>query len=193
MRRIGVLTVILTRDAIRRHVESGDICIDPYDPELTNPNSHNYRLGLCIRMLTDAVLDPMLPASTVDVELPQDGFVLNPGRLYLGATLEKIGSHKFVPSLIGRSSLGRLGLFLQVSADLGQLGAIHHWTLELVATQPIRVYPRMVIGQVSFWQPTGARLPYRGYCGTRSDPAPWLPMNIDQYHAEELVDDLNRL
>lgn len=53
-------------------------------------------------------------------------------------------------SLIGRSSTGRLGLFLQVSADLGHTGAEHKWTLELVAAKPIKIYPNMIIGQISF-------------------------------------------
>ena len=65
-------------------------------------------------------------------------------------------------SLIGRSSVGRLGLFLQITADLGQLGAKHSWTLELKVVQPLIVYPMMKIGQVSFWVPEGEFSDYDG-------------------------------
>ena len=58
-------------------------------------------------------------------------------------------------SLIGRSSMGRLGLFLQVSANLGHTTSCHQWTLELVAAKPIRLYPNMIIGQVTFWDNQG--------------------------------------
>jgi dCTP deaminase len=170
--------VILTGPKITEAVRSGLICIDPFEPEMVNPNSHNYRLGPTLRVATDPVADPFRSATSMEIELPADGYVLLPNRVYLGTTKEKIGSHRYVPSLIGRSSLGRLGLFLQISADLGQLGAVHHWTLEIVATQPIRIYPGMVVGQVSFWQPTGVRMEYAGYYGARSEPTLWDPAAV---------------
>ena len=58
-------------------------------------------------------------------------------------------------SLIGRSSIGRLGLFLQVSANLGHVTSCHKWTLELFPCKNIRIYPRMKIGQISFWSTLG--------------------------------------
>ncbi len=85
------------------------------------------------------------------VSLSSRGYVLNPGKVYLGATLERIGSDRYVTLLLGRSSIGRLGIFLNVTADLGHLGSCSHWTLELTVVQPVRVYPGMKIGQVSFW------------------------------------------
>jgi dCTP deaminase len=88
--------------------------------------------------------------------------VLMPGRLYLGHTEEIIGSYDYVTTLIGKSSMGRLGLYLQISADLGHQGAIHRWTLELCVVQPIRVYAGMVIGQVSFWKTHGKPNRYKG-------------------------------
>jgi dCTP deaminase len=94
----------------------------------------------------------------VRTHIPPEGFLLRPGRIYLGSTLEIIGSDTYVPSLIGRSSLGRLGLFLQITADLGHLGTKHCWTLELKTVQPLIIYAGMRIGQVSFWKPEGLEL-----------------------------------
>ena len=53
--------------------------------------------------------------------------------------------------LLGRSSIGRLGIFLNVTADLGHIGSCSHWTLEITVVQPVRIYPGTKIGQVSFW------------------------------------------
>ena len=83
--------------------------------------------------------------------MDSNGYVLKPHKLYLGNTIETIGSDKYVTQLIGRSSIGRLGLFLQVTAPLGHVGSRHKWTLELKCVQPLRVYPGMKIGQVTFW------------------------------------------
>lgn len=167
--------MILTGSAIADAVALGAIEIDPFDPACLNPNSYNYRLGPRLRYLRSDVADPAREAELHEIDMGEDGHVLAPGRVYLGNTVERIGGHECVPSLIGRSSLGRLGVFLQVSADLGQLGAVHQWTLEIVATQPVRLTPGMVVGQVSFWRPHGRRLPYSGHYGTRSEPSPWAP------------------
>lgn len=162
--------MILTGSAIGAAVTAGDITIDPFVNSLVNPNSYNYRLSPVLRVTDDEVVEPEVEGAYREFRIPEGGMVLHPGRLYLGTTVEIIGSSVYVPSLIGRSSLGRLGMFLQVSADLGQLGAVHRWTLEIVVVQPIRVYARMIVGQVSFWTPQGAKAPYRGFYGRRSDP-----------------------
>ncbi|MBX7551545.1 deoxycytidine deaminase [Streptomyces sp. tea 10] len=167
--------MILTGPAIIEAVGQGEITITPFDRSLVNPNSYNYRLAGTLKVPTTAVTDPRLDTPCRKVEIPEEGFVLQPGTVYLGSTAEEIGSRHFVPSLIGRSSLGRLGLFLQISADLGQLGACHSWTLEIVAVQPLRVYAGMRIGQVSFWAPEGHRQPYQGYYGRISEAVPCHP------------------
>jgi len=150
--------MILTGSEIKRQVKNGDIILEPFIPDLVNPNSYNYRLGDTLLEITDRIIDTKIPSRVNKITIPPTGFTLMPNKIYLGVTLEKIGSSKFVPSLIGRSSLGRLGLFLQITADLGHLGTCHHWTLELTCVQPLIVYPNMRIGQVSFWKPDGLKL-----------------------------------
>ncbi|MFI6324806.1 dCTP deaminase domain-containing protein [Nonomuraea sp. NPDC050556] len=160
--------MILTGSEIAAELAAGRIVIDPFTPELVNPNSVNYRLGSSLRVHRSRVIDPLTDHPTEEIVIPKEGIVLRPGRVYLGTTVERIGSGRYVPSLIGRSSLGRLGVFLQVSADLGNLGAVHRWTLELVVVQPIRLYAGMVVGQVSFWMPTGPIDAYQGHFGNFS-------------------------
>lgn len=156
--------MILTGSLIADEVRRGDITIDPFDPAAVNPNSCNYRLGPHIKRYDDAL------ASFVSAEIPTVGVELEPHRTYLGHTFEVIGSSTYAMSLIGRSSMGRLGLFLQVSANLGHTTSCHRWTLEMVATRPIRIYPGMVIGQVSFWCNRGAVVPSPPHYSQFSDP-----------------------
>ena len=137
--------LILTGAAIEAEVNRGRIVISEFCKSRLNPNSYNYRLGSVIKKYDED------SGRFSPIELPEWGFVLEPERMYLGSTLEVIGSSHFAMSLIGRSSMGRLGLFLQVSADLGHTTSCHSWTLELVACRRIRLYPEMIIGQVSFW------------------------------------------
>lgn len=143
--------MILTGPAIKTAVKAGDIAIDPFDRGQVNPNSYNYHLGRKLLVLGPG------GRPIRKILLSRRGFVLEPGKVYLGATLERIGSAKYVTLLLGRSSIGRLGIFLNVTADLGHLGSCSHWTLELTVVQRVRIYPEMKIGQVSFWMTNDER------------------------------------
>lgn len=159
--------MILTGNAIIDAVNSGDIVIDPFDTGSVNPNSYNYKLG------PDIYLVEPLPGGggrRVQLDMKDGRILLNKGALYLGHTYEKIGSRKYVTSLIGRSSVGRLGIFVQVSANLGHMGAIHRWTLEIVTALDVYVYPGQTFGQVSFWSCVGQSLPYQGWFGQHDEP-----------------------
>lgn len=147
--------MILTGSQILADWQAGNIIITPFDESQINPNSYNYRLGEVLFGATDDVMDPKAESNMEKIVIPANGYYLQPGRLYLGSTYEKIGSDKYSIQLIGRSSVGRLGLFLQVSASLGHVGTNHNWTLELKVVQPLKVYPRMKIGQITFWKVEG--------------------------------------
>jgi len=152
--------MILTSKAILRAWKAKEITIDPFDTRLLNPNSYNYRLSDEIIEIQSSKFG--LLHSSKRSKIAQNGFVLKPNRLYLASTFEIIGSHKYVVTLLGRSSIGRLGLFLNITADLGHTGAISQWTLELEVVQPLRVYPYMKIGQVAFWEQFGDIQKYNG-------------------------------
>lgn len=147
--------MILTGSEITRQVQNKKISIIPFAEKNVNPNSYNYRLGNSLLEIINFPIDTKNPPKSKQIKFASDGYVLKPGRLYLANTYEVIGSHHYVTSLIGRSSVGRLGLFVQITADLGNLGPAHSWTLELKVVQPLRIYPQMSIGQVTFWQPKG--------------------------------------
>ncbi len=148
--------MILTKLEIIKQVRKNRIKIQPFNEELLNPNSYNYRLAdQLIEFDTD--LDAKEKPKFRKIIIPESGYILKPGKLYLASTYEKIGSDNFVTQLIGRSSMGRLGLFLQITAPLGHVGTFHSWTLELKVVQPLRVYPLMKIGQVTFWKIKGRK------------------------------------
>jgi dCTP deaminase len=155
--------MILSGKEIEFQVGLGNITIDPFELGNVNPNSYNYRLGDLYAAVPQetASLGSRPPRHEIRA-IPDEGLILRPHQVYLATTYETIGSNRFVTLLSGRSSVGRLGLFLQLSADLGNLGPAHKWTLELTCVQPVIIYPRMRIGQLSFWVPSGAIAEYVG-------------------------------
>ena len=142
--------------------------INPFCEQAVNPNSVNYRLGTEIYQIRTNGNGEHLEKRLLGIK--NGRCLLRRGNLYLGHTLEEIGSKKYVTSLIGRSSIGRLGLFVQVSANLGHVGAIHRWTLELVPALDCYVYPGQTIGQVSFWTCMGDQVLYDGWFGRHDTP-----------------------
>jgi dCTP deaminase len=109
------------------------------------------------------VFDTRQPlVETTPATIPAEGVILQPNRLYLGETLEIIGSEQHACELYGTLSVAALGVWIQVSAPLGHTGAIVRWTLEIRVAQPIRVHPGMQIGKVAFWEVRGEVVPYRG-------------------------------
>jgi dCTP deaminase len=160
--------MILTGPEIIKQVEADRIRISPFNVKQINPNSYNFRLGDTIKYYVNDVLDPKIKQDVKIIKVDADGYVLNPGRIYLGHTFEVMGSDYYVPIIKGRSSSARLGLFIHVTADLIDIGSHNQWTLQLYAVQPIKVYPEMLIGQVTFWKVIGEIEKYKGkYQGSR--------------------------
>ncbi|MGP4104165.1 dCTP deaminase [Nonomuraea sp. KM90] len=164
--------MILTGPEIGAAARDGRIRISPFAQNQVNPNSYNVRLGPTLLTYTDPIIDAHRPNATRATTIGREGYVLRPDELYLGHTLEEVGSDTFVPLLFGRSSVGRLGLFVEITAPIGDIGFHGQWTLMLSPVRPLRVYPGMKIGQIMFFVSTGAIDPYRGKYQDAAGPRP---------------------
>lgn len=146
---------MLTGNEIKLQVAAGRIVIQPFDEKNIGPNSYDVHLADELAYYTEAILDPRQDNRYWTFKIPPDGFVLFPGRVYLGRTLEYTESPYHIPMYEGRSSLGRLGVFSHVSAGFGDVGFKGTWTLELVVAQPVRIYPGLRVGQLYWHNPDG--------------------------------------
>ena len=142
--------MILSGKEIAKQVSEGNIFISDFDAKRVNPNSYNLRLHNELLVYTDDVLDMKKPLKTETLIIPEEGLILSPGQLYLGRTYEKTSTGKYVPMLEGRSSVGRLGLFIHVTAGFGDIGFSGYWTLEIQCIQPVKIYPMVEICQIYY-------------------------------------------
>ena len=147
--------MILTGSEIQARLGT-DIAIEPFNPAQLNPNSYNLTLHNELLVYEEIVLDMRRPNRYRRYEIPPEGLVLSPNQLYLGRTIERTETHNLVPMLEGRSSIGRLGLFVHVTAGFGDVGFCGFWTLEMFAVQPIRVYSGVEIAQIFYHTLEGA-------------------------------------
>lgn len=175
--------MILTGQQILSEIKNGSISIEPFDVSKLNPNSYNLTLSdkLLVYELpfhSDAIKDcgriapgpytfmePIDMKSynkTLEIKIPEDGYVLQPGVLYLGETVEYTQSFKHVPCLEGRSSVGRLGINIHATAGFGDIGFCGKWTLEISCVQPVKIYPFIEICQIYYHEAKGEVVHYNG-------------------------------
>lgn len=154
--------MIITASEIRKAMKRKDIIIDPYDEKLLNPNSYNLRLHNELYVLQEGCLDMKKACAYDMLTIPPEGLVLEPNKLYLARTVEHTTSKKYVPLIEGRSSIGRLGIFIHATAGFGDVGFSGYWTLEISVIQPIRIYPFVEIAQIYFHTVKGKIEPYKG-------------------------------
>ncbi|NCY01473.1 MAG: dCTP deaminase [Planctomycetia bacterium] len=151
--------MILSGNEIREQL-GRNILIDPFDESRLNPNSYNLSLHDELLVYEEVVLDMRKSNRVERLRIPADGLVLTPNQLYLGRTVERTETHNYVPMIEGRSSIGRLGLFVHVTAGFGDVGFCGYWTLEMFAVQPVKIYPGVPICQIFFHEIAGAITEY---------------------------------
>lgn len=141
--------MILSGKEIQKHMGK-EIIIEPFEERKINPNSYNLSLHNELLIYEKDVLDMKKPNPTRKIIIPEEGLLLAPNKLYLGRTNEFTKTEKYVPMLEGRSSTGRLGLFIHVTAGFGDIGFAGYWTLEIFCIQPVIIYPDVEICQIYY-------------------------------------------
>ncbi|MEC7502523.1 MAG: dCTP deaminase [Planctomycetota bacterium] len=151
--------MILSGQQIESRLDD-DIIIDPYNPNQLNSNSVNLTLHDELMTYEEVVLDMRKANRVRRIPIPQDGYVLKPNQLYLARTVERTETHNLVPMLEGRSSVARLGLFINATGGFGDVGFCGFWTLQMFAVQPVRIYPGIPICQIFYHEIIGDFLEY---------------------------------
>ncbi|HXW53732.1 MAG TPA: dCTP deaminase, partial [Myxococcota bacterium] len=101
------------------------------------------------------ILDAKAENAIRHFDIPSDGYVLRPDILYLGVTEEYTETHRHVPFLEGKSSVGRLGIDIHATAGKGDIGFKNFWTLEISVKMPVRIYAGMPVGQIIYFEVKG--------------------------------------
>jgi len=148
--------MILTDREIKQAIKDGSIVIDPFNEKCLGSNSYDVHLSKHFAVYEDKeVLDAKKDNPISRFEITDSGFVLKPGVLYLASTIEYTETHIHVPYLEGKSSTGRLGIDIHATAGKGDIGFCNYWTLEISCIRPVKVYPGMPIGQITYFVAKG--------------------------------------
>ncbi|HUI38393.1 MAG TPA: dCTP deaminase [Thermoplasmata archaeon] len=147
--------MILSDTRILEEIHRGNIVIRPYRRSCLGSNSYDVHLGRYLATYRGSGLDARSANPIDEFRIPPSGFLLLPGQLYLGVTEEYTETHGFVPFLEGKSSVGRLGIDIHSTAGKGDEGFCNYWTLEMSVKLPVRVYAKMPVGQLIYFEISG--------------------------------------
>lgn len=147
--------MILSDSEILKARKMGEILIDPFDENNLGPHSYDLKLDKILAVYNSDVLDCKKDNPIRYIEIKEGGFILTPGRLYLGKTVEYTESNKYIPFIDGRSSLARLGINIHITAGRGDIGFKGHWTLEISCIEPVIIYPFIKIAQIYYMESKG--------------------------------------
>jgi dCTP deaminase len=168
--------MILTGLEIKRLLNNS-IFISPWNQNQLGPNSYNLRLHNELLVYNNLTLDMKADNPTTKVIIPEKGLLLKPGILYLGRTVEYTKTIDLVPMLEGRSSIGRLGLYVHITAGFGDVGFSGYWTLEMSCIHPIIIYPNIEICQIFYHSILGNPSYYTGKYQDNHEVQPSLLFN----------------
>jgi dCTP deaminase len=176
---------ILSGRAIKQAIKYGEIEISDFDESRLNPHSYNLRLGNTFLQYDEHALDSEEEAECNLSYIPAAGVTLYPGQLYLMHTMETVCAHSLVPIIDGRSSVGRLGIGVHITAGYGDVGFKGTYTLEVTVVKPVVVYAGSEICQIRFqtlelasdeWEYPKYNGKYNGQTGPK--PSGWWKESI---------------
>ncbi len=164
---------ILSDKTMKEYLEEGKIVIDPLkDEQQIQPSSVDMRLGdefKVFKVIRKPYIDPKdeediaeyMESSTV----PEgEAFIIHPNEFALATTQEYVKvPDDLVARVEGRSSMGRLGVTMHVTAGYVDPGFEGRITLEIsnIGAMPVALYPGQRVCQLVFeTMTTPAELPY---------------------------------
>ncbi len=124
--------MILSDKTLKKLLKAEKLKIEPCDDEQIQPASVDLRLGRNFLKLDENLMEAMnLREKPEYTELEREEIVIPPHSFLLASTREKISlSDNLTAFVEGRSSIGRMGLFIQ-NAGWVDPGFSGHLTLEL--------------------------------------------------------------
>lgn len=155
--------MILSGEQIREYIRQGRIVIEPFDERLIGPSQIDLRLDSKFRVFKSTnLVDPFdrksVEKNTELVDTKGNPFVIQPGQLILGVTLEKVAiPNDLVASIEGRSSIARMGVFIHISSGHVNPGSGLRnpipVTLEILNMNPspVKLHPGMRVCQLLFY------------------------------------------
>jgi dCTP deaminase len=148
--------VLLSDTDIKKALEVGDISIEKMTIDSMQPASVDLHLSRWVRKFpSEGMVDPADDSDNSELIEVLGSYMMNPGEFMLASCTERIEiGNGYAGRIEGKSSLGRLGLLVHITAGFFDPGFKGYPTLELINSRngPFMLYPGMKIAQMSFFR-----------------------------------------
>lgn len=161
---------MLNKDAILIELKRGSIYVDNAEKTALK-NYVPVTLGSTLKIYSVPALNVTDSSPYEEITIPEEGYILKPGELYIGRINEYTKTYGFVPLLEGTEGLAALGMDVHITAGFGDNGFEGTWTLEITCSLPTIVKPGMFAGYLSYYPLIGeGDTLYRGKYFRQFDP-----------------------
>lgn len=150
---------ILSSHKIREEIEAERISISPLVLGSIQPASVDLRIRADLVVYAAPIIDAKQQNDVQTIRMPANGYILHPGKVYLGSTVETVHTDHYVTRIEEKSSINRLGISLTGFGDPGFRGV---WCMRITVVQPVRIYPVMPFAQIVFEEVSGEIELYSG-------------------------------
>jgi dCTP deaminase len=124
----------------------------------------------------DTLFEKNLESCFETVEIPTNGYTLQPGQVLFASTLELVclATKKYVGRILGRSTFARYGLSVHCTQPKLSAGVSSAFPLQLINHNnfPIIVYPSCYIVQLMIETTSGSAVRYEGKYDADMSPRP---------------------
>lgn len=157
--------MILGETEIRRRIDEGDLTVEPFVPDNVEPASIDLRLHTSFTKMyaNGPSIDTRDPDSITTNSFDAESITLSPGETVLASTFEHVElPDDLIGQVVGRSSIGRLGIVVHKTAGFIDPGFRGQITLELEneSPNPVRLHVGDRICQIWFAEVSGVETPY---------------------------------
>lgn len=156
---------MLTNNEIKRQMQLGNIVIQNIgENALKKPNSCDIRIGNALYTFDYNIVDTKngaeylkevlydKPKKLRKVQIPETGFLLEPRKIYLAKTIERVETHGYVPLMNGKTALSLLGVSTELNNGYKQDEYNSQMIISIIATKPTIIYPDIKIGNLAFFK-----------------------------------------
>ncbi len=155
---------MLTSKEIKKQMELGNITIKNLSNNaLSKPNSCDLRIGNTLYTFDYDIIDTRnsfnylneVLSNNVDklrrVQIPEEGFLLQPHKVYLAKTIEEVSTKGFVPVMCGKTMVSLLGVSVELTSGYKNENFNGPLILSIIATKPTIIYPDIKIANLTFF------------------------------------------
>lgn len=155
---------MLTNNEIIKQIHLGNIIIENRSEDALNkPNSCDIRIGNTLYTYDYAIVDATKgndyynevmqdkPLNLRKIQIPEEGLLLQPHKVYLAKTVEKIETHGYVPVMHGKTSMSLLGVSTELTNGYKYDEYKGNMLVSIIATKPTIIYPDIKIGNLCFF------------------------------------------